>query len=122
MKHSGQERRRHKRLPELFFVKWQGKADSSPKIWNTAYLKNIAREGLAMHCAQKPQTGDSLRLLVTVQADTTPCACLGVVVWVQRSADKIGYEVGVHFSELDAKQADWIDHLAEEFHKKKAEE
>lgn len=118
MAYSGDERRRSKRFPELFFVKWHSGQEASPKNWATAYLKNISRAGLAMQCGQKLSIGDKLNLSVTVHVETAPCRCVGEVVWIRQAHEKIGYEVGLRFVEIGAKDADWIDVLAEEFERK----
>lgn len=118
MGYFGQERRKNKRLPELFFVKWQADSKESPKNWTTAYLKNISRSGLAMQCSQKLAIGDKLNLLVAVHVETAPCTCVGQVIWIQKTPEKLGYEVGVAFTNIDSKDADWIDVLAEEFERR----
>ncbi len=118
MAYLGDERRKSKRFPELFFVKWHSGQESSSKSWATAYLKNISRAGLAMQCGQKLSIGDKLNLSVTVHVETMPCSCVGEVVWIRQAQDKIGYEVGLRFAEIGEKDADWIDVLAEEFERK----
>jgi Tfp pilus assembly protein PilZ len=116
--HSGPERRKSKRFPELFFVKWQTGEEKTSKAWTTAYLKNISRSGLAMQCGQKLALGDKLNLSVTVHVETAPCRCVGEVVWIRQAPEKIGYEVGLRFVEIGTKDADWINVLAEEFERK----
>ncbi len=118
MNYSGNERRKSKRFPELFFVKWQADEERVSKTWTTAYLKNISRAGLAMQCGQKLSVGDKLNLSVTVHVETTPCSCVGEVIWIRQAYEKIGYDVGLRFVAIGDKDADWIDVLAEEFERK----
>ncbi len=113
MGYSGKERRRHKRFPELFFVKWQSESTKTLQVWNTAFLKNISRGGLAMQSSEAVSMGDKLRFHVTAHMETPPFSCVGQVVRVRRSTSPAGYDIGVLFTAIDPKDADCIDMLAE---------
>lgn len=114
---SRDERRCHKRFPKSLSVTWQSEASEPKDPWQTAFLKDVSRGGLAMQCGKPVGVGDRLRLKITLDLSTPPFICIGEVIWVKRSA--AGYEAGILFLRIGLRDADWIDMLAEEYERKK---
>lgn len=114
MENTPQERRKSKRYYREMAGNWHRFGGASPQgeaQWVPTFVHNISRGGLCFDLAEPVELAQQVQFKTQVDATMAPIRCKGAVVRLRPLGNRYT-EVGVCFTVIDDKDADFVDVLA----------
>lgn len=122
----GAERRKFKRIRKPFIVQFHIRPHvtdkRSSKNWDMVAVLDLGAGGALFYYNKKIEVDSTLDMKVNVSLYKDPVVCTGKVIRVIELGYSYMFLVAVVFSDIDKKESEMINRIAEEFHSKKQAE
>lgn len=117
---SANNRRRYKRIKKPFMVSFRVRkhkdAGKDDPRWDMIAVVNLGAGGILFYYNHKLKVGTQLDLIVNFSQKEDPIYSIGKVIRVEELPFSYMFLVAVVFEEIDEKQREIIENVAEELH------